>query len=88
MKKNMNMNTETKWTKLAKDNLVGCQILKVKYMSEEEKEDMGWYKSPLCILMSKPSGEQFWMYSSMDDEGNDGGALFTTIENYETIPTL
>jgi|TARA_R110000787_G_scaffold106310_6_gene213982 hypothetical protein len=79
---------ETKWTELAKDNLVGCQILKVQYMSEKETDTMGWHKSPLCMLMSKPNGEQFWMYSSRDDEGNDGGALFTTIEDYDTIPTL
>lgn len=81
-------NLTQRWTKKAKDNLVGCQILKVEYMSEKDREEMGWYKSPLCMLISKPSGERFWMYSSMDDEGNDAGALFTTIDGYETIPTL
>tara|TARA_B100000459_G_C8585841_1_gene205494 strand:+ start:656 stop:910 length:255 start_codon:yes stop_codon:yes gene_type:complete len=84
----MNTNTETRWTDLAKKHLLGCKIIKVEYMSEEVVEDMMWYKSPLCMLMENKKGEKFWLYSSMDDEGNDGGALFTTIKGYETIPTL
>ena len=84
----MKTNTETRWTDLAKKHLVGCKIVKVEYMSEDKVEKMMWYKSPLCILMENKNGESFWLYPSMDDEGNDGGALFTTIKGYETIPTL
>ncbi len=84
----MKTNTETRWTDLAKKHLVGCKIVKVQYMTEDEVDEMMWYKSPLCMLMENKHGESFWLYPSMDDEGNDGGALFTTIKGYETIPTL
>jgi len=76
------------WTKKAKDNLVGCKIVKVEYMPEKEVDDMMWYKSPLCILLQRPNGTQFWIYPSMDDEGNDGGALFTTIKDYPCAPVI
>tara|TARA_R100000988_G_scaffold103400_1_gene82169 strand:+ start:508 stop:762 length:255 start_codon:yes stop_codon:yes gene_type:complete len=81
-------NVEKHWTDLAKKHLIGCQVIKVEYMKPKEVEDWMWYKAPLCLLMSKPNGEQFWMFPSMDDEGNDGGALFTTIEGYGCIPVL
>ena len=44
----MKTNTETRWTDLAKKHLVGCKIVKVQYMSEDEVDEMMWYKSPLC----------------------------------------
>ena len=28
-------------------------------------------------------GAKFWMYPTVDEEGNDGGALFTTIKDYQ-----
>lgn len=76
------------WTKKAKDNLVGCKIVKVEYMPDDELKDAMWYKAPLCMLFQRPNGTQFWMYPSMDDEGNDGGALFTTIKDYPCAPVI
>ena len=76
------------WTKKAEDNLLGCQIVKVEYMPDEEVKDMMWYNSPLCILLENPKGEKFWIYPSRDDEGNDGGALFTTIKGYPCAPVI
>ena len=76
------------WTKKAKDNLVGCKIVKVEYMPDEELKEAMWYKSPLCMLLKRPNGTMFWMYPSMDDEGNDGGALFTTIKDYPCAPVI
>jgi len=81
-------NVRQHWTKKAKDNLVGCKIVKVEYMPEKEVDDMMWYKSPLCMLLQRPNGTQFWIYPSMDDEGNDGGALFTTIKDYPCAPVI
>ena len=76
------------WTNLAKENLLNCKVVKVKYMSDKELEYYNWCKNPLCILMQRPDKTTFWLIPSMDDEGNDGGALFTTIKNYDGIPTL
>ena len=41
-------------------------------MSKSEAEDLGWYNRPLVIIFEDNS----LIYSSTDDEGNDGGALF------------
>ena len=57
-------------------------------MGDKEVEDMMWYKSPLCMLLENPKGQKFWIYPSMDDEGNDGGALFTTIRDYPCAPVI
>jgi|TARA_R100000951_G_C2619399_1_gene173920 hypothetical protein len=75
------------WTNTAKKNLVGATIVRVEYMPQDELDEMMWYKAPLCILMQKGK-TRFWIYPSMDDEGNDGGALFTTIKEYSCAPTL
>ena len=82
------VNYADKWTKEAENNLVGCKVIKVEYMKDEELDDLMWYKSPLCMLMQRPNGTKFWMYPSADDEGNDGGAIFTTIKKYPCAPTL
>ena len=52
--------------------LIGKKIKSVRYMSESEAEDWGWYSRPLVIIFEDNS----LIYSSTDDEGNDGGALF------------
>ena len=79
---------ENYWTNQARFNLVNSTIVKVEYMPQEEVKEMGWYNSPLCILLENPMGERFWIYPSRDDEGNDGGALFTTIKEYPCAPVL
>ena len=79
---------ENYWTDQAKLNLVGATIVKVEYMPKEEVEDNRWYKSPLCMLLKRKDGTMFWIYPSADDEGNDGGSLFTTIKEYPCAPTL
>jgi len=76
------------WTKKAKDNLVGCKIIKVEYMPDDELKEAMWYKAPLCMLLKHPDGHMFWIYPSMDDEGNDGGALFTTNRDYPCAPVI
>ena len=81
-------NVEEHWTLLANKHLRGARIIKARYMTQDELDENMWYKSPLCLLMEKPNGKQFWMYPSMDDEGNDGGSLFTTIKDYSCAPTI
>jgi hypothetical protein len=76
------------WTDQARLNLVGATIVKVEYMPQEEIDDMMWQRSPLCILLKRKNGTMFWVYPSADDEGNDGGALFTTIKEYPCAPVL
>ena len=78
------MNTEQHWTKIAEDILLNRKIVKIRYMSEKEVDDMYWHKSPVCMQLD--SG--VWIFPSCDDEGNDGGALFTTDDKESCLPVL
>lgn len=63
--------TERKWTIQAMEALRGLRILGLRYMTQEEADAMGWTRRPLVLVLE----EGKLLYASMDDEGNDGGAL-------------
>ena len=63
------------WTDIAKKHLVGKKIVAVEYM---------WYKKPIAICLDN----KHWLIPVMDDEGNDGGAISTTISELKTIPVI
>lgn len=75
---------ETQWTNDITALLVGKKITKVRYMTENERDDHGWYGRPLLIYLDDGTV----IYPSKDDEGNDAGALFTNIETLSTIPVF
>jgi hypothetical protein len=77
---------ETFWNKRARQVLLGQTIVSVNYMSEENAEQMGWYKRPIMFKLSNGT----ICYLSCDDEGNDGGALFFTDNNgkHDELPVL
>ena len=61
-----------KWTKYAKDRLVGRKIVSVRYLDSKEcDKDFGWYKRPITFTLD--DGKV--IIAQMDDEGNDGGVL-------------
>ena len=60
------------WTTKAKEVLEGRTITEVRYLTDEEMNEMGWYKRPICFFLD--NGE--YCILSCDDEGNDGGVLF------------
>lgn len=70
------------WTKKSKEVLEGRTIVEVRYLNDEEMEQLGWYKRPVCFILD--NGE--YCVVSCDDEGNDGGSLFYG-EN-GVLPTL
>ena len=72
------------WNDIAGQLLVGRKIVKIEYMSKEEAEDFGWYSRPLCIQLDNG----LWIYPTRDDEGNDGGALFTSDGRHPVLPVL
>ena len=76
--------TEAKWEKAVADKLVGKTIKSVEFMSAESAEEWMWSKRPLQILLS--DGHQ--LIISQDDEGNNGGSIFTTYEDLPVIPVL
>ena len=79
-----NQDMENKWLKIASDQLVGRKIVAVHYMSKEEREDYGWYKRPLVIKLDDGNS----IFPSVDEEGNDGGVMFTYHPNNPVLPTL
>lgn len=75
-----------RWTDYGSEHLKGKTISSVRYLSDEEQESLGWYKKPIVIHFTDNS----LLFPSMDDEGNDGGALFGQSSDGEslTFPTL
>ena len=60
----------------AATQLVGRTIKSVLYMDNESADAMGWYSRPIVIELD--DGTQLIPMS--DDEGNNGGALATSLE--------
>jgi len=75
---------ELMWIERINKLLVGKKIVKVEYMTEELAKEQGWYKRPIQILLNNG----IWLTPSMDDEGNDGGSLFTSDDDLPTIPVI
>lgn len=64
--------------------LVGRKIERVRYLTEKEREGLGWSKRSLVLILD--DGTYVW--PSADDEGNNAGAFFTTNSKLELIPTI
>jgi len=84
MKNYSKQEVEKYWTDLISKHLVGKTITKVEYIEEAETIDMMWEKRPISILLDN----EHWITPMMDDEGNDGGAMCTTIKELGTIPVI
>lgn len=72
------------WADRATKHLLGKTIAHVRYLSDEERDAMGWYSSALVIFFTDGSH----IFPSQDDEGNDAGALFTSFDDLDTIPVI
>jgi hypothetical protein len=72
------------WNLIAVQKLRNKTIATCRYMTDKEMQKLGWSKSPLLIMFT----DRTIMYASADDEGNEGGSLFTTIAGLEVIPTI
>ena len=66
------INNVKEWSDKASKVLVGRKIVDARYMNDEEMEMMDWQSRPLCFVLDDGTT----CILSMDDEGNDGGALF------------
>lgn len=73
-----------RWTKEASDLLVGRKIVRVRYMTQEECDHLGWTAKGIVIHLDDGN----LIYPSRDDEGNDAGALFTNSDELPTIPVI
>jgi len=75
---------EQKWAKIASDMLVGRKIVLVRYMSEDERESMGWHTRPIVLQLDDGN----MIYPSSDDEGNGAGAMFTNSKKQPVLPVI
>jgi hypothetical protein len=74
------------WTDKANRVLLGRRIMRVRYLSDEEMEGLGWQSRPIAFHLDDGT----ICFLSCDDEGNDGGSLFYQKEgdNESVIPVL
>jgi hypothetical protein len=75
---------ELDWIKKISKLLVGKKIVKIQYMTKKDAEEQGWYRRPIQIRLENGT----WLTPSQDDEGNDGGSLYTNIEKLPIIPVI
>ena len=73
------------WQKLVDKHLVGRKIVKVKWLDQKETDRLfGWDMQPCEIHLDNGTV----LTPSMDDEGNDAGAIFTNVTELPVIPTF
>ena len=66
------MPTEEEWLRFAREHLEGKRIVNVRYMTNEEVKDMGWYRKNIVLVLDDGT----MLFPSSDDEGNDVGSIF------------
>ncbi len=70
------------WQDLANKHLVGRTIIKAEWLKPSEaRRLMGWDYQPLELFLDNGT----ILTPSMDDEGNNAGALFTNIKNKKML---
>jgi hypothetical protein len=72
------------WNDEAKKLLLHKRIVNVRYMNKKEMNQMGWYERSILFL----THDGLWFFPSRDDEGNGGGALFTSDEKQGCLPVM
>jgi hypothetical protein len=77
-------NTKKKLGEMAAKNMVGRTITEVRYMTKAEQKQFGWDVATIIIFFDDHSH----IIPSMDDEGNNGGALFTSFVDMQCIPVI
>lgn len=69
------------WEKYGKQHLLGKRITKVRYLTSEEAEMLGWRCTSIVLQLEDGT----MIFPSADDEGNDAGALFGQSFNGEEL---
>ena len=73
-----------RWEDTASKLLLGRKIVGVRYTTDEELDHLGWDRA--CVVLELDDGTR--IFPSMDDEGNNGGALFTNAADCDTLPVI
>lgn len=75
---------EEDWQKRVAQAFEGRKIVRVRWMTVEEASDFGLSARPCVFYLD--DGTNFFPMS--DDEGNNGGALSTSLEDLPTVPVF
>jgi len=76
---------QDKIEKRAREILVGKTIQSLGYLDEDEKNNLLWDKSAIVLELNDGT----LLFPSMDDEGNEAGAMFIQTEKeLERIPVI
>ena len=75
---------EKYWLGEAKKLLLHKRIVNVRYLTQEEADDMGWDDRSIAFQ----THDGLWFFPSRDDEGNGGGALFTSEGGVGCLPVM
>jgi hypothetical protein len=78
--------TKLRWSKEAEKHLLGRTIVAVRYLTDAEVENLGWYSASVVLLLDNGA----MIFPSQDDEGNNAGALFGQGKKGEeiTLPVI
>ena len=69
------------WNIKARELLLGKRIIKVEYMETREAENTDWNARSVRIVLDDGTN----ILPMMDDEGNNGGALWLGNEGLDTV---
>ena len=73
-----------RWEQIARQLLLNKKIVDVRYLTKEEAEDLGWDERVVAFQTE----DGLWFFPSRDDEGNGGGALFTSDDKESCLPVI
>jgi len=78
------LNLEPKWEEIATKMLVGREIVIARYLTKEEADAMLITHRPIVLQLDDGN----LVYPMSDDEGDDGGALYTNDKKQPVIPVM
>ena len=73
-----------KWQDKAEKILLNRKIIKVEWFTDKEAGKWMFCNKPIAMLLDDGT----WIFPSADDEGNNGGALFTTSKIESCLPVM
>lgn len=72
------------WSERATKEFKGKKVAMIRWMTDEERKEMGWFRSAPVIFFEDGSN----IIAKSDDEGNDAGALSTSSESLPILPVI